>query len=159
MITHIVELTVPNARAEQFYDFMINPTDERYSAWWQGEHLQFHIVKHGAKNHLGDLVFMDKYIGKDRRLTFHAGVKVAERPHKIVWQMKKAGLRFPAYVTLGLNDAPAGVEVRHELRIGYLGLGKLLDPFIKLYFNKSFRSALEEHCNIEWPKLAEYLAV
>ena len=27
MIKHIVELTVPSAYAEQFYEFMINPCD------------------------------------------------------------------------------------------------------------------------------------
>ena len=27
-----------------------------------------------------------------------------------------------------------------------------------VYFNKSYRKALEEHCKIEWLRLAEYLA-
>ena len=42
---------------------------KRNSEWWQGAHLQFHIVKRGNENHLGDIVFMDEYLGKDRRLT------------------------------------------------------------------------------------------
>jgi len=159
MINHTVKLTVPNAKAEQFYDFMINPTDERYSAWWPGEHLQFHIVKKGDENHLGDLLFMDEYLGKNHRLTFKAVIIEAVRPYKIMWQMKKLGLRLPARVTLSLKDSPGGVEVGHELQIGFKGPGKLLDPFIKLYFNKSFRAALERHCEIEWPKLANYLAL
>ncbi|MCL2563880.1 MAG: hypothetical protein FWE08_07590 [Oscillospiraceae bacterium] len=158
MIRHTVELTVPNASAKQFYDFMINPCDQRYSEWWQGEHLQFHIVKHGKENHLGDVVFMDEYLGKNRRLTFFAVVITANRPNKIEWQMKKANLRLPAVVDLELNDTDAGIRLKHELRIGYSGIGKLFDPFIKLYFSKSFRNALEEHCNIEWFKLAAYLA-
>jgi len=158
MIRHIVELTVPNANAEQFYNFMINPCDQRYSDWWPGEHLHFHIAKHGNENHLGDVVFMDEYLGKKRRLTFFAAVITASYPNKIEWQMKKAGLRLPAIVELELNDTDEGVRLKHELRIGYSGIGKLLDPFIKLYFNKSFRKALEEHCKIEWFKLAEYLS-
>jgi len=157
MTTHLVELIVPNASAEQFYDFMINPCDKRYSEWWPGEHLQFHIVKHGNADHLGDIVFMDEYLGENRRLTFYAVVVTVKRPSKITWQMKKAGFRLPAYVTLELQDLPTGVQVRHELRIGYSGLGKILDPFIKLYFNKSFRAALGDHCKIEWPELATYL--
>ena len=159
MITHTVELCVPSARAKQFYDFMINPCDKRYSEWWPNEHLQFHIVKHGNENHLGDVVFMDEYLGRNRRLTFHAVVITASYPNKIEWQMKKAGIRFPAVVELGLNDSDEGVKLKHELRMGYLGIGKLLDPFIKLYFNQSYRKALEEHCKVEWFKLAEYLAV
>jgi hypothetical protein len=35
MIRHIVKLTVQGAKAKQFYDFMINPSDQRYSEWWQ----------------------------------------------------------------------------------------------------------------------------
>lgn len=157
MITYSVELTVPNACAKQFYDFMINPTDEQYSAWWHGEHLQFHIVKHGDSNHVGDLVFMDEYLGKNHRLVFHAVVITAKRPNIIAWQMKKAGLRLPAIVTLELCDSPEGVRLKHELKIGFAHFGKLLDPFIRLYFNKSFQAALDEHCKIEWYKLSEHL--
>jgi hypothetical protein len=71
--------------------------------------------------------------------------------------MRKAGLKLPAYVTLELDDSPEGVKLKHELQIGYSGIGKFLDPFIRLYFNKSFQNALDEHCKIEWYKLAEYL--
>jgi len=158
MIRHTVELTVPNATAKQFYDFMINPCDQRYSEWWQGEHLQFHIVKHGNNKHLGDLVFMDEYLGNTRRLTFNAMVITAQHPNKIEWQMMKAKLRLPAVVELELADSYEGVRLKHELRIGYSGIGSLLNPFIRLYFNKSFQNALDEHCKIEWFKLAEYLA-
>jgi len=157
MITHIVNLSVTNARAEQFYDFMINPTDERYSAWWPGEHRKFHIVKHGDSSHIGDVVFMDEFLGRNHRLVFYAVVITAERPHKITWQMKKAGLRLPAKVTLDVKDSSDGVKLKHELCIGFSGIGKILDPFIKLYFNKSFQTALDEHCKIEWDKLADFL--
>ena len=158
MIKHTVELIVPNARAEQFYDFMIEPCNERYSEWWPGEHLQFHIVKKGDENHLGDVVFMDEYLGKNRRISFYAVVITSNRPNKIEWQMKKAGIRLPAVVEIQFNDTDKGIMIKHELRIGYSGVGKLLDPLIKLYFNKSYRDALEEHCMIEWFRLAEYLA-
>jgi len=157
MITHTVELTIPNVHAQQFYDFMINPTDKHYSEWWPSEHLQFHIVKHGDNNHLGDVVFMDEYLGKNHRLVFQAVVITAQRPNKITWQMKKFGLRLPAVVSLELHDSPNGIKLRHELRIGFSGVGKLLNPLIRLYFNKSFQTALDEHCKIEWFKLAEYL--
>jgi len=158
MISHVVNLTVPNATAEQFYDFMITPDDKRYNEWWPEEHLQYHITKHGDKNHLGDEVYYDENVGKTRRLAFHAIVTVAERPNTIVWRMKKAGIRLPAYLKLGLLDSPDGLAVRHEVNIGYEALlGKLLDPFIKLYFNKSFQNALETHCRTEWPKLGVYI--
>ena len=159
MIRHTVELTVPGATAKQFYDFMINPCDKQYSEWWPGEHLQFHIVKHGDKSHVGDIVFVDEHLGKSRRLIFYGIVITANHPNKIEWQMMKAKLRLPAILELELKDTDKGVRVKHELRIGYSGIWKALDPFIRLYFNKSFQNALEEHCEIEWFKLAEYLAV
>jgi len=137
---------------------MINPTNHHYSSWWPGEHLQFHITKPSDANHLGDIVFMDEYLGKNRRLTFHAVVITANYPNKIEWQMIKAKVRLPAIVELELTDTDEGVQLKHELRIGYSGIGKWLDPFIKLYFNQSFQKALTEHCEIEWFKLAEYLA-
>lgn len=159
MIRHIVELLVPNATAEQFYSFMINPCDQRYCEWWQGEHLQFHIVKNGNSDHLGDVVFMDEHLGEKHRLTFHANVITANYPNKIEWQMKKANLRLPAIVELEFSDTAEGVLLKHIVRIGYLGVGRILDPFIRIYFNKSFQKSLDEHCKIEWFKLAEYLAV
>jgi len=149
---------VPNASAQEFYDFMINPTTERYQAWWPGEHLDFRIVKHGRSDHVGDIVYMDEYIGEgNRRLKFHAQVKSVKRHRQIVWQMRKFGLLLPAYVVLGLKDTPKGLIVTHELRLGYKGLGKLLDPLIKLYFNDDYRYDLEGHCKIEWHLLAAYL--
>jgi len=159
MIRHTVELKVPNVTAKQIYEFMISPCDHQYSEWWPGEHLQFHIVKYGNESHLGDVVFMDEYLDKNRRLTFYAVVITASYPNKIEWQMKKAKWRLPAVVALALNDTSEGVRLKHELRIGYSGIGKLLDPFIKLYFNKSFQKALGDHCKVEWFKLAEYLTV
>ena len=158
MIIHTVNLTIPGAKAEQFYDFMIDPCDERYSQWWHGEHLQFHIVKHGDENHVGDVVFVDEYLGQNRRLTFHGIVITANRPNKIKWQMKKGAIRLPAFVEISLHDTDEGINLKHELCIGYSGIGRILDPLIKLYFNKSYQKDLEDHCNIEWYKLAEYLA-
>ena len=136
---------------------MIAPTTERYRAWWPGEHLDFRIVKPGDANHLGDIVFMDEYLCGQHRLTFHAVITEAQQPNRATWQMKKAGLRLPATVTLDLQDSPEGLKLKHELRLGFPGIGTILDPLIKLYFNKSFRANLEEHCKIEWPRLAEYL--
>lgn len=119
--------------------------------------MQFRITKPGVENHLGDEVYYDEYLGEKRRLAFHAVVATAIRPKHIVWQMKKAGMRLPAFLSLELNDSPGGVHIKHELRLGYQGFGKLFDPFIRLYFNKSFQTALEKHCKTEWPRLADYL--
>ena len=71
--------------------------------------------------------------------------------------MMKDKIKFPAFVKLELRDCEEGLKRKHELRIGYKGLGKLLDPFIRLYFSKSFQDSLDNHCRFEWVKLAEYM--
>ena len=158
MIRHTTSLTVPNATTEQFYDFMISPNNERYRAWWPEEHLEFYITKPGDENHLGDEVYYDEYLGEARRLKFFAAVVAANRPVSIAWQMKKAGLLLPAVLSVEFTDTPQGLQINHELRLGFGGAGKIFDPFIRLYFNKSFADALEKHCLEEWPRLSEYLA-
>lgn len=158
MISHVVDLKVKNARAEHFYDFMIDPKDEKYHEWWPEEHVEFHVTKRGGTNHLGDEVYFDENLGGTRKLAFHAIVAAANRPNEIVWQMKKGNMLLPAFLELKLLDALDGLAIKHELKIGYVTFpGKLLDPLIKLYFNKPFQTALEVHSRGEWPKLAEYL--
>jgi len=157
MIRHITNLTVPNATAEQFYDFMINPINDHYRAWWPDEHLEFYIAKPSDKNHIGDEVYYNEYLGETRRLKFFAAVVIANRPTNIAWQMKKAGIRLPAVLSVEFTDASDGLQINHELRIGFGSVGKILDPLIRLYFTKSFATALEKHCLEEWPRLAQYL--
>ena len=157
MIRHVVELTVQNATAERFYDFMINPNTEDYTRWWPEEHLQFFMTKRGDENHLGDEVYYDEFLGEKRRLAFRAVIIAADRPGRAAWQMKKAGMKLPAVLSLEMQDSPDGLHIKHELRIGYNGLGKLFDPFIRLYATKSFLDALGKHCRAEWPMLAELL--
>jgi hypothetical protein len=159
MIRCITDLTVPNATAEQFYAFMINPDNGRYRAWWPEEHLSFFIVKSRCQDHLGDVVYYDEYVGEARRLKFFATVVEAHYPTSIAWQMKKAGVPLPAVLSVEFTDTPEGVKIQHELRLGFRGVGKILDPLIGLYFTKAFADALEKHCREEWPRLAKYLAI
>lgn len=156
MIRYATNLVVQNAKAEQFYDFMINPNNENYCAWWPEEHLKFYITKSGDERHLGDEVYFDEYLGESRRLKFFADVITANRPTNIVWQMKKFGIRFPAFLSLEFTDIEKGLKINHELRIGFGGIGKILNPLIRIYFTKSFANALEKHCLEEWPRLTEY---
>jgi len=158
LICHTTQLVVTNAKAEQFYDFMINPNNERYQEWFPNEHLAFYITKLGAANHLGDEVYYDEYLGGTRRLKFFADVVTADRPTSAAWQMKLIGLRIPAVLSLELTDTPNGLQINHKLRMGFGGIGKVFDPVIRLYFSKSFSDALLKHCLEEWPRLAIYLS-
>jgi hypothetical protein len=143
VICHIVEIAVSGVKAEQFYDFMINPDDRRYNEWWPEEHLQFHIVKPGDENHHGDEVFFSEFIGEKKRLAFYARVTKANRPNQIEWQMKYAGIRLPAFLNLDFFTTPGGIKIKHELRLGFSGLGRIIDAFIRLYFSKSYKTIRE----------------
>ncbi len=158
MITHVVNLILPDARAEQFYDAMIDPVDALYQQWLPEEHWEFHIVKRGRDNHLHDLVYYDEILGtKKHRLKFYAIVTVADRPNRIVYRMRKLGLNLPGYLDLAFFNAGDGLALRHEVRIGWRGVGAVLDPVLRLVFNKAFFTALEEHCDREWVCLAKII--
>jgi hypothetical protein len=66
-------------------------------------------------------------------------------------------MTLPSWLDIEFSDSDKGLLLRHELRIGWSGFGKLLDPLIKLYFNRSFWSDLEIHCHNEWTALAGLL--
>ena len=158
MIIHIVNLIIPNATAESFYNFMTNPTDDLYKKWLPEEHWAFHIVKKGSETHLGDLVFYDEILGnKKHRLTFYATITIAERPNRLVYQMRKFALNLPAYLDISFTDTSDGLAIKHEVRIGWRGAGILIDPLIRLFYNESFFCALKGHCEREWSCLAEIL--
>ena len=159
MIQHTTKLVVPHATAEQFYDFMIEPDNERYQAWFPKEHLAFCITRFGNTKHLGDEVYYDEYLGGAYRLKFFADVIIAERPTNMAWQMKKAGVRLPAVLKIELTDTPEGLQIIHELCIGFGGIGRIFDLLIRIYFTESFSEALSKHCLEEWPRLAEYLMI
>lgn len=157
MIVHRVELTVPNASSENFYEFMSNPTDANYQAWWPGQHLLFHVVKRGKQSPLGDEVYYDEWVGR-HRLKFHAVVTAADRNQRLLWQMKLRALRLPAWLDMRMSDTPDGVHFVHELRVGLEGwLGAITDPIVGLYITQRFKQDLEAHCHEEWPRLARLL--
>jgi len=147
---------LPNAKAEKFYDFMIEPTDEAYSNWLP-EHYQYHIVKRGKQTPIGDLVYFDQNISPKHRLKSYAITKVANRPNQIIVQIRMFGINLPAYMELQFTDTANGILLKEELQVGYNGIGKILDPIIRLFINKSFLGALDAHHKKEWARLAEIL--
>ncbi|HBU13120.1 MAG TPA: hypothetical protein DEB31_10515 [Clostridiales bacterium] len=154
----MVELNIPNANAEGFYSFMVNPADDVYQKWLPGEHYKFHIIKKSDETPLGDLIYYDEILGTAKhRLAFFAKVTVADHPNRIVYQMRKFGLNLPGYLDITFSGTAGGLALRHEVRIGWRGIGAMIDPFLKLFFNRSFFAALEGHCSREWACLAELL--
>lgn len=157
MLIHIMTSELEDAKAEQFYAFMIEPVPEIYRHWLPEEHHEFYIVKRGKKTPVGDLIYYDQHISKSHRLAFNAIIRVAKKPDKIVMQMRKFGINLPAYLDLEFHDTPNHLLLKEEIRIGFGGVGKILDPIIKLFFNKMFFDALNGHHKREWTCLAKIL--
>ena len=158
MIVHTVKLLLSEAKANKFYDFITNPSDEKYRQWFPGEHLSFRRIHTGANSPLGDTIFFDEFLCSRRRIKFRAIVTVAKEPNQIVWQMTKCGIRLPGWLDMEFIDTDTGLALTHELRVGWRGwAGRLTDPLIRLYITKGFQDDLEKHCREEWPRLAELL--
>jgi hypothetical protein len=135
-------------------DFMLHCTDEEYQAWWPGTHLAFHTVERRPGN-VGNVVYMDEFVGK-RRVRMKGIVTEVVPGKKLVWQFKKA-LRLPAHLILEADDEESGVTITHTLQVGFRGIGRILDPFFRLYFSNAFEGAMDEHARTEFPMLREVL--
>jgi len=154
MIAMRTQVQVQGISGKSVSDFMLNCTDQAYQDWWPGTHLAFHTTKR-FPNDLGNLVYFDEYVGR-RRLKFEAVVVKNVPGKEIVWQMSKV-VRLPAWLVLEFDDNDAGVVITHTIKAGFAGIGRLLDPFLRLYLNKGFEQDLEQHAHIEFARLAEIL--
>lgn len=144
-------IRVTGMRAADLLDFMLSCTDEQYQAWWPGTHLAFHTVD-GRPGHVGSLIYMDEYVGT-RRLRMQ-GIVVEVVPGKrVVWQFKQI-VCLPAWLTLEVEDEAGGVTITHTIRAGFRGMGRVLDPLLRLYFTEEFEQAMDEHAQAEFPMLA-----
>jgi hypothetical protein len=155
MITLQTRIHVDGLTGGQVFDFLVNATDREYQKWWPGVHLQLHTLRR-CPNNVGNIVYMDEFIGEHRIAT--TGVLVEVVPgRKLVWQLKK-GVRLPVRLSLELCDDEAGVSVTHTIQVGFEGLGRVLDPAFRLCFSRKFAAALDEHVKAEFPRLRDMLA-
>ncbi|MFN8032926.1 MAG: hypothetical protein U0Q47_06445 [Mycobacterium sp.] len=142
-------MTVPRLTASEVIRFLLECSDAAYQRWWPGVHLHMHQHAGGRADHVGDAVFMDEFIGS-RRLRITGVVIQVERDRKIVWQMKNV-IRLPAWLTIEAVDGADGVAIAHTITAGWGGLGRLLDPLLRLYLSDDFAAAMDEHVHTEFP--------
>lgn len=135
-------------------DFMLACTDEQYRSWWPGTHLQLHAQWRGAGG-VGDVMVMDEFVGR-RRLRLRGVVEAVEPGSRLVWRFRKV-VRLPARLSLELTAVPGGVSVRHTITAGWTGIGRVLDPLLRLYFTPRFRADLDAHVRTEFPLLRDFL--
>ena len=158
MIQHVINLSVPNAKADEFYGFMANPNPSVFRRWLPSEHHAFHVVKRSAKSPLGDLIYFDEILGSEKyRLAFYATISEAEPPNKIAFRMRKFGVNLPAYLDLEFVQDGDALKVKHEVRIESEGLWKAAAPIAQKIYNTDFWEALQGHCDREWLALRDAL--
>jgi len=145
---------VDRINAQEIFDFLMHPADALYQRWWPGTHLQLHPV--GDADATGSMrVHMDEFIG-ERRVKMNGVVREALPARRIVWQLEK-GIRLPVWLRLELKDEGADVTIAHTIRAGFAGIGRLLDPILRIYFSPKFERAMDEHVKAEFPRLRDML--
>jgi len=157
MIIHTMKSKLPGAKAHDFWDFMCNAPQEIYINWLPEEHLEFYLIKKGNNAPVGNFFYFDQNIGKKHRMKFHATMIIAERPGKVVFQMKKFGITLPGFLELQFKDTPDGLALTEQIRIGFRDIGRICDPFIRIVYNKRFCVEMDAHHAREWQCLAECL--
>ena len=154
MLTLLTKTRVDGITGTEIFDFLANPDDDSYRAWWPGTHLELHLVERGD-DHVGDVLYMDEYVGK-RRLRGSAVVTEAVPGKKLVWQFKK-GIRMPARHQLEFSDYDGGVAITHTVRAGFRGAGRVLDPALRVLLSRGFADDLDEDVRTEFPLLRDLL--
>ena len=147
-------ILVEGITGSELTDFLLNPTDDRYRAWWPGTHLQFHVVT-ATPAHVGHVVWMDEHVGS-RQLRMTGVVIDAQPGRRVVWQFKR-WVRLPAWLRLEVADVEGGCLIRHRVEVGFRGVGRILDPILRLYASDRFAAELDDHVRTEFPKLRDLL--
>jgi len=154
MVVLQTRVAVQGITGRHVTDFFINCADADYQRWWEGTHLQFHTINRAA-DVIGSLVYFDEYVGR-HRLKFKGRITEYAAGKRIEYRMAK-GLSLPAWLVLEFQDSPGGVDIVHTVRAGYQGVGRILDPLIRLYLSDDFERALNEHADAEFSRLGDHL--
>lgn len=56
------------------------------------------------------------------------------------------------------EDVEDGINIIHIVEAGFHGIGKILDPLLRLYLSDEYEANLNAHAEEEFPKLAAMLA-
>ncbi|MDA3936652.1 MAG: hypothetical protein PF636_07300 [Actinomycetota bacterium] len=153
MLTIESSMHVPQMRAAQVIDFFLHPRDDLYQRWWPGVHFGMHPLNETIG--IGQAVYMDELVGR-RRLRFSCLVTDLSSD-SITWQFRRL-VRLPCWLVLAIADDEDGATITHSIRAGYRsGIGRLLDPFLRVYFSPTFEQAMEEHFRTEFSTLPQVL--
>jgi len=149
---------LPGAKAKDFFDFMAYAPQDVYDKWLPEEHYEFHLIEKGKDEPVGNFYYFDQNIGKKFRMRFYAILIAAERPTRVVFRMRKFGITLPGFLELNFEDTSDGLVLTEQIRIGFNGIGAVLDPFIRIVYSKRFFKEMDSHHIREWIRLSECLS-
>jgi hypothetical protein len=138
----------------EIYDFLAEPDDGGYRRWWPGTHLRFHRLESNP-DHVGDVVYVDEYVGR-RRLRGRGIVTEAVPGKRLAWRIRRL-VALPARLLIELSGEEGGVTITHTVEAGYGGVGRILDPLLRLYLTRTFAEALDDHVRTEFPLFRDRL--
>ncbi len=147
-------IKVKGLKGKEITEFILNCNDKDYQKWWEGIHLELHQIK-AFPDHIGDLVYMDEFIG-NYRVKMKGHVVNAIPGKLIIWQVKKL-VKIPIILSLKLEDSADGVMITHSIEAGFKGTGRIFDFIFRYYLPHGFEDAMDEHVKIEFPKLRDLL--
>lgn len=157
MLTVESRVTVTGLTGQEITDFLLDPCDDRYRAWWPGTHVELHPTRPGPRDdHVGDLLLMDEYIGS-RRVRADVEVVEAVPGERVVWQIHRWGRRLPVRLALTLQTHQGDVRLQHTITAGWSGRARVADPLWRLYFSRSFARAMDRHVHTEFALLRDLL--
>ena len=148
------KMHVDGLSGQEVYDFLIEPDDISYQAWWPGTHLECHYVRKTA-NYVGSVVYMDEFVG-ERRVKMKGLIRDVVPGRRIVWQALKF-IVLPITLSIELQDDETGTNITHTIRVGHSGIRRVFDPFLRLYLSPRFARAMDDHARTEFPKLRDML--
>jgi hypothetical protein len=154
MVILQTRMQVEAITASEIFDFLANPDDESYRVLVARYASSAPHRRAWPRTHRR-VVYMDEYVGK-RRLRMSAVVTEAAPGKKLDWQLRKR-IRLPARLSLELEDYEGGVEITHTVRTGFRGVGRVLDPVLKIVMSEGFARDLDHHVRTEFPLLRDLL--
>lgn len=154
MITLQTTVFVPGVQGRDILEFLERCDDADYQQWWPGTHLQFHAVRR-APGTVGSTFLMDEWIGA-RRLRMKGVVTRYEPGRHFAARLKK-GVPLPARLEIDTDDEADGVVLTHTLRAGFHGVGRALDPLLRLVFDEKFQRDMDAHAKAEFTRLGVLL--
>ena len=154
MISLQTQVVVPGLSGKEVTDFLSVPNDADYQRWWPGVHLHLHTIE-GIPGEVGSVLYMDEFIG-NRRYRFKGRITGLIPGKRLAWRLKSTILP-PALLELDLDQEGDALRITHAIHIGWPGLGRLFDPFIRMWTKAGFADAMDEHVRTEFPLLRDLL--